>query len=265
MQPFFSIITVSYNAAETISDTLQSVLMQSYTDYEILIQDGASKDHTLACIPPDTRIKLVSEKDTGIYDAMNRAIARASGLYCIFMNCGDCFATQNVLQKIYEILHNDNQIMIAYGDFRVQDIVYEQAGEITGFYLYRTPLNHQSMIIRTSLFSSIGSYDCTYKILADYDFTQRCFHSGMVFKHIPVVVCTYLGGGISESKEGVRIKERERHVIVKQHYPFLTRFWYDLILLFTLRKFRIWLFSGHAPKWLLCTYRNWVNKINRTK
>lgn len=263
MQPFFSIITVSYNAEKTISDTLKSILTQTYTNFEIILQDGASTDNTLSCIPEDTRIKLVSEKDDGIYDAMNRATARSSGEYCIFMNCGDCFATQDVLQKVYDILAGDDRIMLAYGDFSINDIVYGQAGKMTEFYLYRTPLNHQSMIIRTSLFKSIGAYDCTYKILADYDFTQRCFHSGVSFKHIPVIVCAYLGGGISESKEGVKIKERERRVIVKEHYSLPKRFFYDLILLLTLRKFRIWLFSGHSSERLLRTYRNFINLINR--
>lgn len=262
MKPFFSIITVSYNAEETITKTVQSAIGQTYGNFEIIIKDGLSTDRTIEHIPKDKRIQIIKEKDAGIYDAMNQAISLAQGQYLIFMNCGDMFASENVLQKFYDVLCKELNPIIAYGDFCVNGVKYEQAAKMTDFYLYRTPLNHQSMVFCSEAFSNVGVYDCTYRIIADYDFTHRCYYSGIPFKHISLTVCDYLGNGISESKEGIKIKRLERRKIIKNYYSAWKRAVYDIILMFTLQPFRVWFFSGHAPVWLVNIYRNIINKIN---
>ena len=102
MKPYFSVIIVSFNASNTIEKTIQSVLAQSFTDYEIVVKDAVSTDDTLRYIPQNDKIAVYSEKDGGIYDGMNTAIKYAKGKYLIFLNCGDCFADNEVLQKVYE-------------------------------------------------------------------------------------------------------------------------------------------------------------------
>ncbi len=261
--PYFSIITVSFNAADFIERTVRSALSQTFTDFEILIQDGASTDGTLDAIPQDERICVVSERDGGIYDGMNRAIRRSRGKYCIFMNCGDVFASDDVLQTVWNATHTLTEDSVVYGNYSIDGVLHAQPNHITDFYLYRTPLCHQSMFIAGGLFKTIGLYDCRYKILADFNFTVKAFRAGIPFLHVPLAVCRYQGGGVSESKKGIVLKNSERQEILKREYSRLQRVKYELILFFSLRRLRIWLFSGHAPRWLTVMYRKLVNFINR--
>ena len=257
----FSIITVCYNAEKIIRDTVQSALNQSCTDYEIIVKDGISKDNTLQMIPKSEKVRIVSKKDNGIYDAMNQAIEVATGDYLIFMNCGDAFANIDVLQYVKEKLEH-NSIDILYGNYIVDSVLRCQPEKLNGFYLYRTPLCHQSMIVRKQLFEEVGMYDCKYRILADYDFTLKSWKMGRKFLHLELPVCTYLGGGVSESAEGIEIKEKERKEILKKNYSLGERIKYNLILVCSLRKLRIWLMSGNAPEWFEKMYRRMANKMN---
>lgn len=258
----FSIITVSYNAETCIRETIESILSQSFPDYEILVKDGLSIDGTLEKVPHDNKIKIIQKSDCGIYDAMNQAIHEAKGDYLIFMNCGDVFSDINVLRNLEQFLSDNREADVVYGNYAVGNTINYQPERLTAFYLYRTPLCHQSMIIKRKLFHEVGEYDCQYKILSDYNFTQKCWHSGKVFKHIPLNICCYLGGGVSESLEGMKKKEAERKVILSNNYPLVIRLMYDVILVFTLRKFRIWLMSGHSPEWMRKLYKILANYIN---
>lgn len=258
--PFFSIITVSFNAENIIYKTIQSALNQTFKDFEIIVKDGKSRDNTINSIPKDEKIKVFSESDNGIYDAMNRAIEISSGKYLIFMNTGDLFADENVLEKIYNEIEDNEDII--YGNYIVGDNIHQPTNKITDFYLYRTPLCHQSIFFKKELFQKLGLYDCKYKILADYDFTLKARMSGAKFKYTDTAICKYLGGGVSETKEGNVIKEKERKDILKKNFPLVSRLRYDIFLILSFRKFRIWLISGHSPEWFKKFYFKLVNKIN---
>lgn len=110
MEPLFSIITVTYNAEDTVGRTIDSVDSQTFSDYEHLIVDGASSDKTLAIISERTnpRRSVVSERDKGIYDAMNKGISNTKGKYLIFLNAGDKFHAPDTLSRIADsIMEND--------------------------------------------------------------------------------------------------------------------------------------------------------------
>lgn len=265
MSPFFSIITVSLNAENLISQTILSTLKQTFTDFEIIVKDGNSTDRTLSVIPADSRIQVFCEKDFSIYDAMNQAIAHARGKYCIFMNCGDIFASDDVLERLYEKINQIDQPSIIYGDYSSKNAVFEQCNLPSDFNLYRTTLCHQSMIIDTNLFSTVGLYNCDYKIMADYDFTLRCHFSGVPLHHVPIIVCNYLGDGVSERPEGISLKKKERSQIIKNAYSKTKRIKYDLFLALTLRKLRIWLSSSHSPSRIRAVYRKLVNQYNHAQ
>ena len=100
----FSVITVTFNAKEKLKETVSDILKQTYDDYEIIIKDGLSTDDSLKNLPESDRINLFSEKDKGIYDAMNRAVELATGDYICFMNCGDYFANEDVLKNMAEFI-----------------------------------------------------------------------------------------------------------------------------------------------------------------
>lgn len=257
--PFFSIITVSYNAENTIKETVDSTLKQTFKNFEVIIKDCCSKDNTLEMIPKDSRVKVISEKDDGIYAAMNRAVELSSGKYLIFMNCGDLFANETVLEDVFKIAESSDDII--YGDYLAKGNLHRQKSNITKFYLYRTPICHQTMFIKRELFEVLSGYDCNYTILSDYDFTHRARKTDAKFKHIDIPICLYRGGGVSEVGEGVRIKELERKQILKKYYSCFERFKFDAILILSLRKFRIWFISRVSPKWLKDIYFKLINAL----
>lgn len=198
-----SVITICYNAEKEIEHTVRSVLGQTYKDLEYIIVDGASKDGTLSELNRIAQeyesrdIKIISEPDKGIYDAMNKGICIASGEWVCMMNAGDMFANQDVLSDVFanpipdhiSFLYSDFYKATSFGKyFRVQTHCDENS---------RT-LVHQSVIYRKSLHEKHGYYIVTPKIIiSDYLF----------FLQIPVeetmkvdtVIAKYEGGGISES------------------------------------------------------------------
>lgn len=262
-QPIFSIIIVSYNAKTTINKTLQSVLMQSFENYEVIIKDAKSIDGTLENLPKDSRIKIYSEKDTGIYDGMNAAIKYAEGEFLIFLNCGDYFFDQNVLLKVSNLI-KDKKIAegIICGSYIRNKVLFKQPSIISRFYLYRTMLCHQTMFISRNLFLKYGLYDLNYRICADYDFTLRVLLKNNLYFYCDCVVCDYMGGGVSESKKGLIQGKKEYKEIIKGHFSKWERFKFSLKLFFSFRGLRKMIISDRSPKWLRTLYRKIVNKIN---
>ena len=121
--PLFSIITICYNAAETIERTLESVDCQTFGDYEHLIVDGASTDKTVDMViaRANPRRRLISERDNGLYDAMNKGIVNTSGKYLIFLNAGDKFHDSGILDAIAETISSNGSPGIVYGQTDIVD------------------------------------------------------------------------------------------------------------------------------------------------
>lgn len=258
--PFFSIVIVCLNAGTMLKMTLDSTLSQTNTEYEIIVKDGLSTDETLMYVPDDIRIKLISKKDKSIYDAMNQAIELTSGKYIIFMNCGDIFSSNTVLDEVKEGT-GDNNFGMIIGDYKRDNVIRRQPEKITRFYMFRTPLCHQTIFFNGAILRNGNIYDISYKILADYNLELQIL-SKAVTKHINTVVCTYLGGGISESDEGKRLKKFERNKILRNHYSRIERIFYGFAWRLTLPSLR-----GHIANSrygiLNSTYHKIVNKINK--
>ena len=111
----FSIITVCLNAGQDLLDTVQSTLGQTYENFEIIVKDGGSRDGSMEKLPADPRIRVVTRKDTGIYDAMNQAVEEAKGDYLIFMNCGDYFYAPQTLETIANAI-GEEKAPLYYGN-----------------------------------------------------------------------------------------------------------------------------------------------------
>lgn len=260
--PFFSIITISFRAEDTIAKTIQSALNQDFSDFEIIVKDGLSDDETLNRIPENSKIRVYSQKDLGIYDAMNQATALASGEYLIYMNCGDYFADPTVLSQAYQSL-KDKSVSMAYGDYIREGIYHKQPTVLTPFYLYRTPLCHQSIFFKRPDLVDFGAYDTGYRILGDYDAEMKFMLSGKKIIHLDFAVCKYLGGGVSESTAGIEKKRVEREKIIARYYSSVDRKKYAVKLALSLPKFRQWLVSDQSPKWITKIYQRMVNLVNR--
>lgn len=262
-KPFFSIIVVAFNAEATIRQTVDSVLAQTFTDYEIIVKDAASKDATVSNLPQNEKIKLYVTADGGIYYGMNEAVGYASGKYLLFLNCGDYFASPDVLAKVYEgAKDTDESKTVLYGDYSRNGVVFKQPSRITPFYLYRTPLCHQTVFFGKGVFDKFEQYDTAYRILADYDITLKSFFGGFDYVYLPVTVSDYMGGGVSESEKMKARKKEEYAAIQKKNFSARDIRRFKRKLFFSFRGLRQKLISDRSPKWVRKLYRKLVNRVN---
>ena len=258
--PFFSVVVVSLNAEKLISSTLDSVLSQTFEDYEVIVKDGLSSDGTVNQIPSDDRIRVFAQKDAGIYDAMNQAISLTGGKYVLFLNCGDVFASSDVLSKARELIGEEN-FGYVYGDWLRDGILHKQPKRLTDFYLYRTPLCHQSIFFNGDDLRKSFHYDTKYRILGDYDLELK-MKAERTTKHIDLPICSYLGGGISETKKGYETKCLEIKEIIRVHYSKRKRTLYSVILAMTFPKLRNRIASSKGT-FVKKAYQRIVNIINK--
>lgn len=189
-----SIITVCYNAENDIARTIESVLKQTFNDFEYIIVDGSSTDSTLNIVNSykSSIQQIISEPDKGIYDAMNKGIKMANGEWVIMMNAGDQFASNTVLDEIFSSYIPDS-IDFIYSDVLVKN---RNLWNICPMDFDNGGLNHQCVIYRKKLHQSIGYYIVTPKlIISDYlFFIQVPRESVMKTCHI---IAKYEGGGAS--------------------------------------------------------------------
>lgn len=202
-----SVITVCYNSAATIASAIQSVTAQTYPDIEYILIDGASKDNTMEVIHQNSsRIaKIVSEKDRGIYDAMNKGLALATGELICFLNSDDVYSDNRVLERVAKLMEDPNL------DALLGDVAFVRAeAPDTIIRHYRsdrfTPARlawgwmpaHPSMFIRSSVYKKYGGFRPDFRIAGDYDFIARAFGKGEVrYMHVPEMFVKMHVGGIS--------------------------------------------------------------------
>lgn len=223
-EPLFSIVTVCYNASQTIERTMNSVLGQTYADFEYVIVDGASKDNTLDLIAAhvDERIVLISEPDRGIYDAMNKGLKRATGTYVWFMNAGDTFYSSTVLQELAEQWGDDVQPDILYGETAITDLSGKivamrrlKAPEVLTWKSFRNGMLvcHQSFVAKRML----GEYyDLRYRFSSDVDWCIRSMKKATSICNTHLILSCYLEEGATTSNHKASLKERF-HIMCK-HY-----------------------------------------------
>lgn len=224
--PLFSIITVCYNAADTVGRTLSSVASQSFTDYEHIVVDGASTDATLSIIASADgaeRRKVISEPDRGIYDAMNKGLHMARGRYLIFMNAGDKFHAHATLAAYADALAAAPQEPgIVYGR---TDLVDDEGRYIAPRHLIAPPrltfadfargmvVCHQAMAVARSI---APDYDTSYRFSADYEWCLRCLQRSPLNVYIDLVVADYLSEGATTAHRRASLAERLR--IMSRYY-----------------------------------------------
>lgn len=192
VDPKISIVTICYNSVKYIEKTIRSVLSQTYPNIEYIIIDGGSTDGTKEIIEKySSKISYwCSEKDNGIYDAMNKGIKKATGEWINFMNSGDCFASENALANAMAKKIEDNICVVYcdaiydYGDYEIK-YVCNRLKDIT----YKMVFCHQSCLIRTSIHKE-RPFNLKYKVAGDYDFFYNLYYDKgeQAFKHLPLVL-----------------------------------------------------------------------------
>ena len=213
MQPKLSIITINFNDAVGLEKTIKSVLNQTYKDFEYLIIDGASTDNSVAVIKRNqSNINYwISEKDSGIFNAMNKGISVAKGAYFLFLNSGDVLSSKTALQDF--ITHPNFVGDIIYGDYQFGDGGKEYPNHLTPLFFVRSSLPHQSTLFHKKVFEEMGMYDEKFKMVSDRAFYIKCFLSNkFVFKHINYPLSVFDLSGISNaaSHKQQKIKEDEQ-------------------------------------------------------
>lgn len=202
-----SIITVCYNSAETIRDTIESVLSQSYKDIEYIVVDGGSKDGTVEIISGfGTRIsKVISEPDQGIYDAMNKGVIAATGEFVGILNSDDIFADGEVIRNLVEHLERNPQADASYADLvfvlRKETNVVTRTYSSLGFSPWKIRFGfmipHPTFYARKHLFDTLGAYKLGYRVSADFELMARFFSRGVKMTRYPAVMVKMREGGIS--------------------------------------------------------------------
>lgn len=216
-----TVITVCYNAAATIRNTIESVLIQDYKNYEYIVVDGASEDETLSIAETyrkdfdskNVPLSVVSEKDNGIYDAMNKAIDMASGDWIVFMNADDSFYNADSIRLVFE--RDLNGCSVVYGDcVRIDgNGAYPMKANPPETLPKQMPFMHQAVFTKADLCKKY-KFDLSYKLCADYDMFFKLYSLGYKFKQADVTVCNYSIRGISgcalldAQKEVIQIKKK---------------------------------------------------------
>lgn len=239
-----SIITVCYNAEKTISRCMESVYKLNTKNYEYIIIDGASTDKTISIVNKwgkkfesiGISITIISEKDSGIYNAMNKAIDIAKGDWAIFINSDDCFADPEIINKCfsYEVYDCD----VFYGDTLVSangELRHQKARPLEQLKSgYEMPFCHQSTFTKTSCLKKY-KFDENYKIIADIDLYLRLYENGAIFKHIPYFVSIFSNDGISQTNRNRSIEEgkqllRRHNILTMKQMIVLNSYllWYNI-------------------------------------
>ena len=247
MKPLFSVLVVCLNPGEKLEKTLQSILKQSFSDYEILIKDGLSTDGSLAYAKnrQEERIRIVEKKDTGIYDAMNQAVEAAQGQYIYFLNCGDFFYHETVLEQVAGFIRaNPSEAGIYYGNIyeRLTGQVVYSNPRIDAFGCYRNVPCHQACFYDRKLLLA-HPFKTNYRVRADYEQFLWCFFTkevsgGVSFFYRELLIADYEGGGFSESRENKKRSAAEHKEITKCYMSRGQLFKYKLILWMTLAPLR---------------------------
>lgn len=198
--PRFSIITVCWNAQDTIYETGNSLAQQTLDNYEWLVVDGASTDSTLkeAERVSISNKHVVSQPDTGIYDAMNKAVQLAKGEWLYFLNAGDKFYDNNVLQDInnFLVINPESQLIFGNANYRGDKTDFVKRFSHTNkFMLVFEDLNHQASFAKRTLFQEVGDFKLNFRYSADYDWFIRVFKSGARTIYINRTICIFLIGG----------------------------------------------------------------------
>ena len=218
-----SVITINYNNIKGLEYTIKSIENQTNQDFEFIVIDGGSNDGAKELIESNKRINYwVSEKDTGVYNAMNKGIRQAKGKYVIFMNSGDAFYDDNTIKKIIPFLENETGIV--YGNSNYFDdkgvIGVMKAPVKLGFkFFLNSGINHQAVFIKRQLFYDSFFYNEEYKICSDWDFFIRniCLNE-VSYEHTNLIICNYNLDGISAKPENLSVYHQERKETFQKYF-----------------------------------------------
>ena len=213
--PLFSIILPTFCAETVVAQCLESLRRQTCRDYEIVIVDGCSKDKTVEIILNHReafgkRLIIHSEKDGGVYDAMNKGIGFARGEWLYFLGADDRLHDQNTLRDAAAFIQRHPDSHLVYGDV----ILQSNSSRYDGVFdldklLFQKNICHQAAFYRKTVFDKIGCYNLRYRIWADWDLNIRCFqHPAFVLRHMDIVIAYYNDTSGISMQEDLELRKR---------------------------------------------------------
>ena len=222
-----SIITITFNSAKTLQRALDSVQSQSYGNIEHVIVDGASTDGTRAMIETyaakNPNVRWISEKDDGIYNAINKGIRMATGDIIGFLHSDDIFNSSDSIEQIAAAFETGN-VDVVYGDLQ-----YCRAGKVVRKWnsnsfnprslKYGWMPPHPTVYVRREVYEQVGPYDEWFRISADYDMMLRIFKSNYTTHYIPSILVSMETGGASNKDTRARLsKTQEDYLVLKKNH-----------------------------------------------
>ncbi len=219
-----TVVTINYNNVYGLKKTIDSVINQKWKEFEYIVIDGGSSDGSFTVIQDcaDQISYWISEKDNGIYNAMNKGIKQAKGKYLLFLNSGDCLIDENVFENIYTNFYSDI-------DFICGNLFYEHNGigfvkehpeQMTFSYLVSRTIYHPCTFIKRTLFNQYGFYNERNKIVSDWEFFFKAMGlNGATYQKINHIITNFDMNGISSVQNELVLKEKK--MILKNCLPYV--------------------------------------------
>jgi glycosyltransferase involved in cell wall biosynthesis len=210
----FSIVTVCRNSEKVLPRAMDSLAAQKYSDYEWIVIDGKSSDATVAIAQSfsSAPTRIISEPDAGIYDAMNKSLTLASGEYVYFLNSDDSLYDENVLDRVNRRIEDGPDVDLLYGK-----VVHVKAdgkwlrdfSHVKRHNILEEGICHQAIFARRKLFQTIGGFNLTFKLNADYDWIIRALYSEARYACIDERIAYFSDGGAHTRDMAFLVSERQ--------------------------------------------------------
>jgi glycosyltransferase involved in cell wall biosynthesis len=234
-----SVVTVVKDIDEMFRVTTNSISSQTCTDFEWIVKsaDELPEEQKRSILGSTRNVRLLQGRDSGIYDAMNQALAQASGEYVFFLNSGDAFSSENLLAWVVAVL-SDKSPNVLYGPFEIEGQMVFYPKQLTEFFFLRTAICHQAYFLRRDLLIEANGFDLAYEVLADHEIALR-LREKLLASHLRTnfPITTLPAMGFSARRRAKKDIERKR--LENHHFPW-RRYWkLRLLLLLTLRPVRL--------------------------
>lgn len=227
-----SIITINYNNFDGLQKTMQSVFSQSFKDFEYIVIDGGSDDGSKELIEQNSSkiTYWVSESDNGIYHAMNKGIKKAKGDYVFFLNSGDTFYNDAVLQQIVNSFTSKKDIY--YGNVMInEDESYVKTfpKELSFRFFFQQTITHQAVFVKRELFDTVFYFNESLKFVSDWEYLINaiCKYNAN-YEYVDVIVSNYDLLGVSSLNSSKKKIEEERLSSLKKHFPLFIKDYEEL-------------------------------------
>ena len=237
---FFSVITINYNNLSGLRNTFASVVHQTFPSFEFIVIDGESTDGSKEFIlANESKVNYwISEKDSGVYHAMNKGIQQSNSAYLIFLNSGDCFASEDVLLRVKEAYSNHSDIL--YGCH-----LWKNSGERwnpkTGYkfrdIVHITPVSHQATFYKKEVLIELGSFDESNKIISDWAFFIKALLTKKSFQKISLDICIAEEPGESNVSFSAIQLERKKYLLKKHFFRYFIYLFFESPVVFIKRNF----------------------------